>query len=408
MRINDLQLLLFIGTTLVCISFAFPQEGRAELSRFGGKFSLSSAGSPSDRVLWHLRPELALQYAHEFRQFEGLNLDLQVRGRADMQTPIGFSENYFDGKVDKLTLEWLGSRTSFAAGFQKLSWGGPSSFDGVDVVNAIDLSEPQYSDRELVKLAAPAFSFQFLGDNSIFQLVWVVLAQRSPVPESVNSIPVLKPRLLRFADDMEFSLKAGGLTKSGWDLSGYWSSHLERIPQWVVLNLPTGPVLELNEPRVFTFGLTSTQSISDVVLRFEFAHHSGRALPEVGLTEREVASQTVLQVGSDWNISDQSTLVGEFVAERWSRESSSGFESSLEYVALGVRRNSQNGSFETQFNLLFDPALKERLFSGRVAWKLSDVWQFDLDLNLVNTSKGRALARRQLKDLLRSELSFRF
>ncbi|MEY2988021.1 MAG: hypothetical protein RJB13_1542, partial [Pseudomonadota bacterium] len=142
----------------ILTSFAITHEGFAELRNWSGTASISTIGSPSDRVLWNLRPEIALQYARAFDSLSGLNFDLQVRGRADTQSRFEESGQHFDSRIDNLAIELLGSKTSLAVGLQKLSWGEPTSFDGVDVVNARDLSEPLYSDRELVKLAAPALT----------------------------------------------------------------------------------------------------------------------------------------------------------------------------------------------------------------------------------------------------------
>lgn len=392
----------------VTAGIAVVHNGAADLRQWSGSASVLSVGSPSDRVLWNLRPEIALQYMRGFKSVRNLNLDLQVRGRADVQSRFEDSDNHFDARIDKLVLEWLGSRASLAVGMQKVSWGEPTSFDGVDVVNARDFSEPLYTDRELVKLASPALSLQFLADSAIFQFIWTFMARRSPVPQSIESVPVKQSGPLIFGKDMEFAVKAGGLTQSGWDINGYWSSHLERLPQFVVTSSASGFVLELYEPRVFTVGLTATQSVGDLVGRFELALHSDRAVPESGLIRSESASQFVLQAGFDWNAASSLTLTGELFGERWSRESSAGFVSASEYAALGLRKSFKKGEIEVQANTIFDVQFRESLSSGRLAWKFKDEWQLNLDLYLAKTSNGRALARRQLKDLIRSELIYRF
>ena len=73
-----------------------------------------------------------------------------------------------------------------------------------------------------------------------------------------------------------------------------------------------------------------------------------------------------------------------------------------------MRKIFNNGKFETQVNTLFDFRLIESFASGRLVWKFQDQWQFDLAANVARTSKGRPLARRLLKDFIRSELSVRF
>jgi len=398
---------LFLSSFLL-LAFSKASEVKAELRDWSGSASLSSVGSITDRVLWNLRPEIALQFTRGFSSIKGLNFDLQVRGRADTQSRFETNGRHVDTRVDRLAFELLGSQTSLAVGLQKWSWGEPTSFDGVDVVSAQDLSEPLYSDRELVKLAAPALTFQFLGDNSIFQLIWVVMAQRSPVPESVESLEVVAPRPLRFGKDMEFAIKAGGLTRSGWDINGYWASHLERIPQLVLGMGTSARMLQLYEPRVLTIGLTSTQSFGDAVVRFEFAQHSDRAVPLAGLIQQESATQLVIQTGVDWNVGSLLTLTGEMVAERWGRESSEGFVRASEYGSFGLRKTFNDGEVEVQLNSLLSFQLSETLSSAKVVWKLLDDWQWDASINIARTSIGRPLARRQLKDLVRSEVSYRF
>ena len=408
MKSSDTRKSKFFLAAFSAIFGSFSVEGVADLRNSSGTASLTTVGSPADRVLWNLRPEVALQYARSFSMLKGLNLDLQVRGRADTQSQFELSGRHYDTRIDRAVIELLGSKSSVAVGFQKVSWGEPTSFDGVDVVNARDLNEPLYSDRELVKLSVPALAFQFLGDNSIFQLVWVFMAQRSPIPEWVEGIPVKEPSPLRLGEDMEVAVKAGGLTRSGWDINGYWAWHLERLPQLILTQSSVGAALELYEPRVLTVGLTTTQAVGETVIRFELAQHSDRAVPDFGMLKSESASQVVSQIGLDWNVGETTTLTGEFLFERWGRESSSGFVGSSELAGLGMRKIFNNGKFETQVNTLFDFRLIESFASGRLVWKFQDQWQFDLAANVARTSKGRPLARRLLKDLIRSELSVRF
>lgn len=380
----------------------------ADQTLMGGEVSLSSVGSSSDRVLWHLRPEVLLQVNRAFGKTRSVSVDLQVRGRADTQSDFVLSRGRFDLRFDRLVLEWLGRDTSFTAGIQKWSWGHPSSLDGVDVVNPFDLTEPLFSDRNLAKLAVPSVAMQFLGENSIFQLIWVVQAQRSPVPEAINGIPVREPQKLPLGDEMEFAVKAGGLTKSGWDINGYWSSHLERAPQTLLDVQNAGPEVVFFEPRVFTLGLTATQSVAEFVVRAEAAYHANRAVPEEFVARGESAGQLVVQSGFDWNVSDDSVIVGDVMLERWSRESTEQFKASSEYASLGVRSVFRSSSLETQFIYLMDADMAEDLLSGKIVWAFWDVWELSLEMTQAHTSSGRALARRRIRDLIGSQVSVKF
>lgn len=402
---HQIRPLLFLITSFVawCTPLA-----SADQTRVRGEASLTSVGSPSDRVLWHLRPEVLLQFNRELGQARNVIVDAQVRARADSQSDFLASQRRFDLRFDRLVLEWLGRDASLTAGTQIWSWGHPSSFDGVDVLNPIDLSEPLFSDRNLSKIAVPAVSIQFLGENSIFQLIWVVQAQRSPVPDEVNGIHVKKPQALDLGEEMEFGVKAGGLTKSGWDINGYWSSHLERVPQ-ALLELQSGsPEVVFFEPRVFTLGLTATQSIDEFVLRAEAAYHANRAVPEALVARGESSGQLVVQSGVDWNISSETVVLADLMLERWGRESSEQFESSSEYGSLGIRSLFRSGTLETQFNYLLDSEMKEDLLSGKIVWKFWDVWELSVEVTQAHTSNGRALARRRIRDLIGSKLVVKF
>lgn len=143
---------------------------------------------------------------------------------------------------------------------------------------------------------------------------------RSPVGDDIENIPVESPDEHLWIHDLEVAFKAGGLLKSGWDINGYLLSYFERIPQPIFKfpasppaagvpptrgnsNQPVGSVsavtLRLNEPRVFTLGLTATQSAGDYVYRGELALHTNRALPDVPSTKASLADQAVFHGTTD-------------------------------------------------------------------------------------------------------------
>jgi hypothetical protein len=391
-----------------CSLFGFCSHARAELRAWSGNAELSTVGSPEDSVLWNFRPGLGLKWEPSFSLLPHWSLGLEGRIRADSQSEFAASGRQFDARVDRAVLQWIGSEASLSAGWQKFTWGDSAFLDGVDVLNARDLTEPVYTDDELLKIAVPSVSLQYLAGNTVFQAVMIVQPSRSPVPTEAAGVNVNAPEPLRPGDVYEFGLKAGGLLKNGWDINGYLASHLERIPQAVLVQDPLGLSVRLFEPRVFTLGVTATQSAGDVVVRSEMAFHFNRALPQFGLAQEATANQMVGHVTADFTLFSDLILTGELWAEKWSEASSDSFKNTSSLLGARLQKSLWSQRADTSLGFLSSASVNESLLTAGFTWKFLDAWQWNIDAYRVQTSKGHSLARRQLKNLINSTLKFQF
>lgn len=385
-----------------------PFSATADIHSWSLGAEVASVGSLSDRVLWNLRPGLNLKWDSSLAKSSALNVSFEARVRADTQAEFAASRSRYDGRLDTAIVGWTGSSANVALGWQKFTWGDSAFLDGVDVLNPRDLSEPLYTDDELLKIATPAVSAQYLGANTIFQTVLILKPERSPVPDEIESLRVAKPKRFEFGDQLELGVKAGGLLKSGWDINGYIASHLERVPQIVLLPQPPIPSLRVHEPRVATLGLTATQSSGDWVFRSEVAMHSNRAVPKRGITQDLTADQFVVHLTSDLTVGSDLILTGEIWAEKWTEPSTADFSNANILLGFRIQKPFLAPQFDSNLALLISPRGEESFVTTGLSWKFLESWEWDLDAYFVQLSKGHSLERRNLKDLLRSSLRYQF
>lgn len=385
-----------------------PVNAFAELRNWGGSFEVSSVGSVEDKVLWNLRPTFNLKGDQPFFDSRVWSLGVDLRLRADTQANFARSESRYDFRIDKATLQWVGQSAAVNLGWQKFTWGDTGFLDGVDVLNARDLSEPLYADDELQKLAVPALSLQYLASSTVFQLVVIPQPERSPFPENSGAVPLPDTEPFGFGEQFEFGLKAGGLLSSGWDINGYLVSHIERVPQLRLIVSPQQVEARLFEPRVFTLGLTATQSFGALVFRSEGAIHINRALPEPGLQSEVSSDQFVINLSSDLTLFDDLLMSGQIWAEQWTAASSSEFSNANVLLGARVQKPLFSNRFDFYLGVLGSFASNENLINSGFKFMAFDSWQVALDVYFAETSKGHALARRQFKDLIRSSLKYQF
>ncbi|MEN9530689.1 MAG: hypothetical protein RI932_2562 [Pseudomonadota bacterium] len=398
----------FVALFSLGAAVGMSSAAQADLRNWGGFLEVLSVGSVPDKVLWNLRPTLNVKGEQPILGSKSWSLGVDTRLRVDTQADFLRTQNRYDFRFDKAALQWVGDSASVSFGWQKFTWGDTAFLDGVDVLNARDLSEPLYTDDELLKLAVPALSLQYLASSTVFQLVLIPLPERSPVPESAAGLVIKAPDELAYGEQLEFGLKAGGLLKSGWDINGYLASHLERIPQLRLVFLPQGTQARLYEPRVFTLGLTATQSLGDFVFRCEVAAHINRALPEVGLQNESSSDQFVLNLTTDLTLLDDFLISGQVWAEQWSAPSSQQFTNADMLLGTRLQKPFFSGRLEASAGAFGSFSSNESLITSGLNFRVFDSLQFSFDAYFAQTSKGHALERRQFKDLLRSSLKYQF
>ena len=393
----------------VVVCFWLPTFARADLKSWTLKPEVVSVGSVSDRVLWNFRPGLGLKWKDSFWGSDQFSFAAAARFRGDVQANFVSTQRPYEFKIDESYLQWQGNRASAALGWQKYTWGDSAFFDGVDFLNPRDLSEPLYDDDDAIKIPVPSVNFQYLGDNTIFQTVLTLKAERTPVDRDIQGIGIKTPAERGWLSAIEVGGKAGGLLKSGWDLNGYILSHFERVPQFVTVLKPfTEAELELSEPRVFTLGLTATQSVGDFVFRGEFAQHSNRAVPDQGAIERKIASQAVFHATVDATAFTNIVTTFEVWREWWSAKSNARFRGDSALLGIRLQKPFWDGRLEPSAGYLASPDRAESWGFVKLDVKTFESSQISIEGHWAKTSTGRVLARRGLKNLIRSSVSYQF
>ncbi|NBW83621.1 hypothetical protein EBR21_17890, partial [bacterium] len=349
---------IYSGALFLC--FGFQLVAKADLKSWSLAPEVLSVGSVSDRKLLNLRPGLGLKWGASVWDSDQFSFDAEARFRGDSKAKFVSTGKQYEFKVDKAYLQWQGNHSSASVGWQKYTWGDSAFFDGVDFLNPRDLSEPLYSDDDEIKIPVPSVNFQYLGNNTVFQTVLTLKSQRTPVDRDFQGIPIKAPTVPRWLSSMEVGGKAGGLLKSGWDLNGYILSHFERVPQFVLVPKSlTNVELQLNEPRVFTMGLTATQSIDNFVFRGEFAQHSNRAVPDQGAIEKKIASQAVFHATMDATSFKDLLTTFEFWREWWTVKSTEGFRGESALLGFRLQKPVWNGRLEPSAGYLASPDRSE-------------------------------------------------
>ena len=406
---------------LLFANLFFTAQAVADLKTWTLTPEITTAGSAHDRVLWNFRPAVNAQWETALFERDDLSFHFDGKLRADTQQKFVSTGQKYEFRVNKAYLQWQGNKAGISLGMQRLTWGDSAFLDGVDMINPRDLTEPLYADDETVKLAVPAVNLQYLGENTIFQIVLTLKAVRSPVRDNLNGTVIVRPKQRKWFNDLELAFKAGGLLKNGWDVNGYLLSHFERLPQPVlsVSGSPSGTAgsaapqtpsisFRLNEPRVFTLGLTGTQSSGDFVFRAEGAIHFDRALPDISSRVAAQSEQFVVHWTTDYTFAEDVITTFEIWDERWTSRRTSSFYP--EATMLGVR--IMKPFFERQF----EPSAGVLVSAdGREAWsflklnlKFFESAQASAEAHWAKTSTGRVLARRGLKNLIRSSVSWTF
>lgn len=403
---ENIRRVLYLGVSLFFIlelsSLSF--SARADLKSWTLTPEIVTVGSVSDRVLWNLRPGLGFSWQSTLLESDSISLHFEGKARVDTQTKFVSTDEKYDYKIDKSYVQIQGSRTSFSLGLQKYTWGDSAFFDGVDVLNPRDLTEPLYTDDNQAKISVPSANLQYLGDNTVFQTVLNLKTLRSPLEDQFENIPVRRPAERAWLHDLEWGCKAGGLLKNGLDINGYLISHIERVPQFYFSQFE----LRVNEPRVFSLGLTATQSVGDFVFRSEFALHSNRALPDQGALRSSTADQSVFHATLDLTSFKNLLTTFEFWGEHWFADSTPRFKPNSSLLGVRTQKPFWNGRFEPSAGYLFSSEFSESWAFTKMQLRLYSSLQVSLEAHWAETSTGRVLARRGLKNLIRSAISFQF
>lgn len=384
----------------------------------------------SKQKLNHVRPGLLFSLKESLIGSEQWTLSLESKLRTDFQKKFSSTEKDYEFRMDRAFVQRQGQRTSVALGLQKYTWGDSAFFDGVDFLNPRDLTEPLYEDDERTKIAVPSLNLQYLGDNTIFQTVLILKTMRTPLEKQFAGVLLEMPQERPWLRELEWGIKAGGLLKSGWDINGYLLSHYERLPQFFLIPDPKASIppavvpgvapgstagvlvppviLSVNEPRVFSFGLTVTQSGEELVFRSELALHSNRALPEQGALRSFTADQAVLHSTFDLTTFKDLLTTFEIWGEQWMADSSTKFKNQSVLVGFRSQKPLWDGRFEPSMGYLQSPQSDESWAFFKVQCKPFGAAQISVEAHRTQTSTGSILARRGLKNLLRSSVSYQF
>jgi hypothetical protein len=154
--------------------------------------------------------------------------------------------------------------------------------------------------------------------------------------------------------------------------------------------------------------VTATQSVDVFVFRAEAALHVGRAVPDISLRTVTEGSQLVLHGTSDFTMFEDMVTTFEVWNEGWSAKKSPTFDDKSLLFGFRTMKTFFKGEFEPSAGFMISDDGYESWSFLKVNFKFLESALLSAEAHWAKTSTGRVLARRSLKNLVRSSLSFQF
>ncbi len=304
--------LMMIGIALVFMITAEKMSLAANKSlktRVGSQFTYDIANGRLPHQRYFLRQE-ASSLMH--KRSLGLSFYSNLYFAIDTETEFADSRESYTIRPDSLYAEFQKGALRLTAGMQQLTWGETFGIPVVDVVNPIDVTEPFSSDLANSKIAVPLVTAEVIGQSVYVQGIINPLARRSPLPDSVDGVPVRELPDPQLGNDIEYGGRIGYLTSFGLDIKAIYYRHFNRLPRLVGgLDTTTGtPVLRAAESMQQSIGVAASQAFDSIVIRFDGLYEkegleqlndpgAPTTLPQVKVTDRVQGA-----LGFDWSSLD--------------------------------------------------------------------------------------------------------
>lgn len=274
-------LLYFCLLALIGMAWAgYAAPSKSLETKIGARVEYDADSGETTSSRYSIRQESS---AALYKKSFGLSLHTNIYFAVDTDREFTENKEWYVIRPDSLFIEFQRNFFRATMGMQQITWGESFGLPIVDVVNPVDLSEPIGSESQDYKISVPLSSVELIGGNFYLQGIYVPLARRSPVPDSVNGIRVVDFAPYKFGRDSEYGGRVGYLFPFGLDLKALYYRHNTRLPRFELdLASPSDPRLVLVETNQNSYGLSISQSLEEFVIRADALFEEGYLLP--GLT----------------------------------------------------------------------------------------------------------------------------
>lgn len=386
-------------------AFAWPEGLETEVQ---SEFGVTSHALLHPESLTHLRPFIAQRLAQGL--FNGAGAGKFVvgyRARADLRADFP-NEQRTEIQLRELTFDHATDVSTFRLGVQEVVWGETFGLEILDIVNPRDFNEPLFSDTSEARIPVAMLNAQALLGGLTVQGIYTPLPSRSPVPKTLESIPIDTPRNFDAFSDAEYGGRIGFLFPFGLDLNVYSFNHWNRTPAYLLHAVPTGVAFRLEEARVRSFGASFSQAFESVVLRGDTILSEGVPIPTRTFqrVEKVTRAQTIL--GLDVTSREQTSLGLQYFIEDHDRIVDRFDRSRFQLAGARLAFDLFDKALETELMFFRGLDTADLWLNPRVTWNISAHWRTSVEANLVDVPRDGLLRQARAEDALEGRLSYRF
>jgi hypothetical protein len=270
------------GISICIASVGYSAPSKSLETKIGSRVNFDADSGETTSTRYFIRQESS---AVLYKKSLGLALHTNLYFAVDTDREFIENNEWYVIRPDSLFIEFQRDFFRATAGMQQISWGESFGLPIVDVVNPVDLSEPIGSESQDYKIAVPVTGVEFIGGNFYLQGLYVPLARRSPIPEELNGIEVVKLPSFKVGEASEYGGRVGYLFPFGLDLKAFYYHHNSRLPRFELdLSSSTQPRLIVAETTQNSYGFSISQPLDDVVIRADALFESGYLTPAITRT----------------------------------------------------------------------------------------------------------------------------
>ncbi len=230
---------------------------------------------------------------------------------------------YFEAR--KLLIQSQFSVLDIKLGLQTVTWGETFGIPIADVVNPVDLSRTPRIDAESRKIPLGIMNLKALLGSFNLQIIYTPLPRLSALPQPANagqseSLKInTDPNRFNLWTDAELGGKFGYLFDFGLDINAFYCSHWNRMPVFYSSIVEQRLLVQRQESRVESYGLTGSQAFDAIVLRADtVVHHNIPRTQALGIYPRyHNLWQTAF--GVDYSTGEQDNFGLHFQSDVWEK-----------------------------------------------------------------------------------------
>ena len=234
---------------------------------------------------------------------------------------------YKSGSFDarKLLIQTQLSAFDLKLGLQTVTWGETFGIPIADVVNPVDLTRTPRIDAESRKIPLGIINLKALLNSFNLQILYTPLPRLSPLPQSANAGESESLKINTDSNkynlwtDAELGGKFGFLFEFGLDINAFYYSHWNRMPVFYSSIVDQRILVQRQESRVESYGLTASQAFDAIVVRADtVVHHNIPRSQALGIYPRyHNLWQTAF--GVDYSTADQDNFGLHIQSDVWEK-----------------------------------------------------------------------------------------